>query len=327
MRAKSRRSLIMCIAFFAMFLAFTVVVKMVDVQQIGPQGTSVGLGTLNSFMAARASGNGIFEKITDYAGYLTLLGVLAWAFYGLIQWIKRKDIRKVDGDLLSAGGVFVLTGIFYLLFEFVVINYRPVLEKGKIAASYPSSHTMLSLVVILITVMLLEKRIRNKIVFHILSFVLDAAAVLLVLFRQQSGVHWFSDILGGMILSGALIMLFQFLSDLAAEKKDADIVDEPGAFAENDRTIPDCPGIHDPEKPSDEETGGVEGQAEDLDHADDTACDEIGDDDDDWTEAEEIVASEDGTDPTDDIIGYQIVTDMYFEDDDAAGGENGGKRG
>ena len=238
MSVKCRRGLIICIVFFALFLAFTVVVKTVDVQAIGPQDSSVGLATVNRFMAARTSGSELFKTISDVAGYLSLAIVFGWGVYGLVQWIRRKDIREVDTDLITAGGVFVLTGLFYALFEFVVINYRPVLEDGKLAASYPSSHTVLVLVVMLISVMLLEQRIKSKVVFHILSFLMDAVAVLTVLFREQSGIHWFTDIVGGMILSGALVMLFQFLSDLWKEKKSpacvADESEEPDSAEETD---------------------------------------------------------------------------------------------
>ncbi len=219
MSKQTKRSLCFCIALFALFLIWTVVVKTVDVRPIGPEGSEVGLATVNQFMMQRTSGASLFEKISDWAGYFALAVVFGLAVYGLVQWIRRKDVRKVDSDLLIAGGTYLVTGIFYALFEFVVVNYRPVLEDGKLAASYPSSHTVLVLVVMLTFVMLLDKRIANRWLFHLLSFLLDAVAVVTVLFREQAGIHWFTDIIGGMLLGGALILLFQFFSELVEDKK------------------------------------------------------------------------------------------------------------
>lgn len=217
MSKRTKRSLCFCAVLFAMFLLWTAVVHFVDVQPIGPENSRVGLATLNSFMLRRSSGAPIFERISKWAGYFALAVVFGLAVYGLIQWVRRKDIRKVDPDLLIAGGVYALTGGLYLLFELVSVNYRPVLEDGKLAASYPSSHTVLVIVVLLTFVMILEKRIAKKWVFHVLSFFLDACVVITVLFREQAGIHWFTDIIGGMILGGALVMLFQFATELAGD--------------------------------------------------------------------------------------------------------------
>ena len=221
MSKQTKRSLCFCIALFALFLIWTVAVKTVDVQPIGPEGSEVGLATVNRFMLQRMSGASLFEKISDWAGYFALAVVFGLAVYGMVQWIRRKDVRKVDPDLLIAGGTYLVTGLFYALFEFVVVNYRPVLEDGKLAASYPSSHTVLVLVVMLTLVMLLDKRIARRWLFHLLSFLLDAVAVVTVLFREQAGIHWFTDIVGGMLLGGALILLFQFFTELVEDQKAA----------------------------------------------------------------------------------------------------------
>ena len=261
MSKQTKRSLCFCAALFALFLIWTVAVKTVDVQPIGPEGSEVGLATVNRFMLQRTSGAPLFERISDWAGYFALAIVFGLAVYGLVQWIRRKDVRKVDSDLLIAGGTYLLTGLFYALFEFVVVNYRPVLEKGKLAASYPSSHTVLVLVVLLTFVMLLDKRITNRWIFHLLSFLLDAVAVVTVLFREQAGIHWFTDIIGGMLLGGALIMLFHFASEWVADRKAAKEyagTEEPYAEANAD----EFGNIENEDADWPEEAGASAGEAE-----------------------------------------------------------------
>ena len=257
MSEKSKRGLIACLIVFVLFVGFTVVLKTVDVQPVGPLDSSVGLASLNQFMLARASGSDLFRLVTDIAACVSIAIVLALAVYGIVQWIRRKDVRKVDPDLIAAGIVFFLTALSYLIFEIVVINFRPVLDNGKLAASYPSSHVLLVLTVTLVTATILENRIRNKVLKALLPFLLDAIAVATVLLREQSGIHWFTDILGGMLLSGTFVLLFQFLAGFLQEKKKEKeqeeeaktLVPETGEPAEADGETKDSPEESDSEEP------------------------------------------------------------------------------
>ena len=59
------------------------------------------------------------------------------------------------------GGFYIVVMAMYLLFEEVVINYRPVLIDSNLEASYPSSTTMLALCVLPTAMMQLKSRIRH----------------------------------------------------------------------------------------------------------------------------------------------------------------------
>ena len=45
---------------------------------------------------------------------------------GLKQLIERRSLLKVDKDILLLGGFYVVVLACYVLFEKLVINYRPI---------------------------------------------------------------------------------------------------------------------------------------------------------------------------------------------------------
>lgn len=147
-------------------------------------------------------------RVTDWLGLVPLFVCMGFGILGLVQWIKRKSIRKVDYDILILGGFYIITIAAYLLFESVVINYRPVLIGGILEASYPSSTTMLVMCVMPTAIMQLKSRIKNKAVCNIASVTIIAFIAFMVIGRLISGVHWFTDIVGGALLSAGLVMLY-----------------------------------------------------------------------------------------------------------------------
>ena len=108
--------------------------------------------------------------------------------------------------------------VAYLLFEVVVINYRPVLIDGRMEASYPSSTTMLVMCVIPTAMMQLNARVKNKTIQKTVLGILLAFTVFMVIGRLISGVHWFTDIVGGALLSAGLVMLYYSVSSLSITK-------------------------------------------------------------------------------------------------------------
>ena len=133
---------------------------------------------------------------------------VGFGILGLWQWVERKQIRRVDFDILVLGGFYILTIAVYVLFEEIVINYRPVLINGNLEASYPSPTTMLTLCVIPTAMLQLRRRIRNRIARRVVFCIMAAFALFMVIGRLLSGVHWFTDIVGGVWLSAGLDMLY-----------------------------------------------------------------------------------------------------------------------
>ena len=58
------------------------------------------------------------------------------------------------------------------------------------------------------------ERIKDRQFLTIVSVVISAFVVFMVIGRFVSGVHWFTDIVGGILLSAGLVMLYRAVSTL-----------------------------------------------------------------------------------------------------------------
>ena len=107
--------------------------------------------------------------------------------------------------------------VVYVFFEKFIINYRPVLIDGELEASYPSSHTILA-ICICISSLLVSKNYLSDKYLKIANIVTVLLLLGVFLGRVISGVHWISDIIGGVIISATLLMYFYTLYDTRRKK-------------------------------------------------------------------------------------------------------------
>lgn len=203
----------LCIAgsLLAAFVLWTLAVRTIDVQPIGPHESAVGFATLNRFIHDRTGVHMILYTITDWLGLVPFFFITGFAVLGFSQWMQRKNLLKVDSDILILGIFYLVVLAMYLFFEECIINYRPVLIDGFLEASYPSSTTMLVMCVMPTSMMQLNFRIKNTQIRKIILAVMLSFSALMVIARLVSGVHWFSDIIGGLLLSAALVMMYHAL--------------------------------------------------------------------------------------------------------------------
>ena len=209
-----RKSFIVSICLITAFVLWTMAISFVDVRAIGPQGSSVGFAGINGYVHNITGVHWGLYKITDWLGLVPIFMCMGFGILGLTQWIKRKNICKLDHDILVLGGFYIITIAAYLFFENVVINYRPVLINGYLEASYPSSTTLLVTCVMPTSVMQFNRRIRNKLLRNIIASTLVAFIAFMVIGRLLSGVHWLTDIVGGALLSTGLVLMYTAIVDL-----------------------------------------------------------------------------------------------------------------
>ena len=189
---------------FCIFAAYTAVVKFVDVG-VGLEGTELGLSTVNHAIAKVLPFKNFWYELTEYLGYAALGVCFGFALFGLLQLIQRKSLKKVDREIWVLAGFYVVVLAFYALFEKLIINYRPVILDEGLEASYPSSHTVLAACVFISAFFMFKKYIKNNTLLMCLQIICIVAALLTICGRFFSGVHWASDIVGGIILSVALL--------------------------------------------------------------------------------------------------------------------------
>ena len=212
MKKENRRSLCIGIWMLLAFSWWTVLVQVVDVQPIGPQGSSVGLATVNRFVHRLTGVHLSLYTVTDWLELVPVAVAAGFALFGLVQWVKRKSFLKVDASILALGGCYIVLAATYVLFEAFVVNYRPVLINGCLEASYPSSTTMLVTCVMPTAILQLRARIKREALKRCLTSAISVFILLTVTGRLLSGVHWLTDIVGGMLCSGALVMLYHGFS-------------------------------------------------------------------------------------------------------------------
>ena len=208
MEKKNSRLFWVGVGLLAVFVLWTVLISFVDVEAIGPRQSSVGFATLNGYIHNLTGVNWILYAITDWLGLVPIAVAFGFAILGLVQLIKRKNLRKVDHSILALGVFYIVVMAAYVFFEIVVVNYRPTLIEGYLEASYPSSTTMLVMCVMPTAAMQLKARIKNTVFRRCAIVAIMVFTVFMVIGRLISGVHWITDIIGGALLSAGLVTFY-----------------------------------------------------------------------------------------------------------------------
>ncbi len=197
---------------FGLFVFFTLLVRVIDVKPIGPEDSKVGFAAVNGPVAKLLGYHPFWFNFAEVLGYLSILVCLYFAFKGIKQLLDAQgSFARVDPSYFALGITYLITIAFYEIFNLVPINYRPVIIDAAegLEASYPSSHTVLS-VVVMLTAAIMFRRILPK-GDSKKPIILSACYILMiltVLTRLLSGAHWLTDIIGGLILAVAIVSFF-----------------------------------------------------------------------------------------------------------------------
>ena len=214
MKKINKKSLCLALIMLAAFVLWTIAVCLVDVKAIGPLNSAVGFAALNIFVRELTGVHMALYTVTDYLSVIPLGFVAAFALIGLSQWVRRKKLRYVDCSILILGAFYFIVLAVYVIFEILVINYRPVLINGVLEASYPSSTSMLAICVMSTAAMQLSERLSKASYRRCTICAITLFTAFMVLGRLISGVHWFSDIVGGVLMSTGLVLLYYSVSKL-----------------------------------------------------------------------------------------------------------------
>ncbi len=220
---KTKGKLVTAAVFAALFGALIALVRLVDVAAIGPEGTKIGLSHINKAVFETTGVNLFWYRLTEVFGIAALCCAVFFAVLGFVQLIKRRSILKVDRELLALGVLYAVVLALYALFEVVIVNYRPVIMQGAehTEASFPSSHTMLICVVVGSAFMIAGKYIKNRTVLSVIRTLCVLVVSATVAGRLVCGVHWLTDIVGGVLLSIALLALYScFIGRRSDEEED-----------------------------------------------------------------------------------------------------------
>jgi len=210
---KKNSGLLNTVLLFLMFALFTVLVMNVDVAPAGFTQTPVGFSSVNDAFSKAIGFSDTFYKISQFCGLVGIAIAFCFAMCGLSQWIKRKSLLKVDCEIIAMGFYYIIVLAFYALFLKWAVNYRPVFVNNELEASYPSSHTMLALTVVIglmkYTNFYAAEEKKARILYLVASYAFIAIAIVT---RVFSGVHWLTDIIASLLLSAAVASCYEPLN-------------------------------------------------------------------------------------------------------------------
>ena len=207
---KQKKSvLFLGIMLFVAFVIWTGTIQIVDVQPIGVNGTNIGFATWNDWFHKFIGVHMEIYVLTDWLGLVPVFVCILFGGIGFVQFIKRRSLFRVDYDILILGVYYIVVIAGYLVFEMFPINYRPILIEGFMEASYPSSTTLLVLSVMPTLIFQANKRLKSDIVKKMIAVLTIVFSLFMVIGRLVSGVHWFTDIVGGVLLSSGLFYIYK----------------------------------------------------------------------------------------------------------------------
>ena len=206
---KEKRDLLTGAGLIIAFAIWTVLVQCVDVQPAGQNGTKVGFASFNVWFHHLTGVHMRLYTITDWLGLVPIFICLCFGVLGFIQLVKRRSLLRVDPDIIILGVYYVIVIAFYLIFEMIPVNFRPVLIEGRLEASYPSSTTLLVLSVMPTLSFQAERRAADPLTRRAAAVFSIAFSVFMAMGRLLSGVHWATDIVASVLLAAGLFKLYK----------------------------------------------------------------------------------------------------------------------
>ena len=218
-KTNGKKGIMIGVALVLAFILWTVLIQTVDVQAVRVKGTKVGFAGINTWFHQLTGVHMGIYTATDWLGLVPIAVCIGFGLLGFIQLIRRQSLLKVDPDIILLGVYYILVIIGYLVIEMIPINYRPILIEGAMEASYPSSTTLLVLSVMPTLIFQINRRVGHAGVRTAVTVFAVLFSAFMVIGRLVSGVHWLTDIIGAVLLSAVLYIVYRSAVMVADQKK------------------------------------------------------------------------------------------------------------
>ena len=215
-----KRDLKAGVGFLLAFLLWTILISRIDVQAAGPNGSEVGFAAFNMWFHHLTGVHLALYTLTDWVELLAIGVCAAFGVLGAVQAVRRRSLLRVDRDIILLGVYYLLVILFFLFFELFPVNYRPVLIEGVLEASYPSSTTLLVLSVMPTLRLQSDRRVKSPRLRKAVGWFVLLFSLFMVAGRLVSGVHWATDIIGAVLLSRGLFLLYRHWVRLGDQNRD-----------------------------------------------------------------------------------------------------------
>lgn len=210
-----------------LFVIWVILLLTVDVRNVAGI-SNLGFSTLNLAINDYVFNNTfpLFRVFSDILLYASFATVIPFAVIGVVQLIKRKSLLKVDRYIYFLLAGYVLMAGLYFFFNLVVLNYSPTSTGSNLKPSFPSSHVFISISLFGLAFLGLSHYVKmNLIVKMIILGAVSGLSILLSILRLFTAQHYFTDIIGGILLACFIILLVYTLFTLE-DKRIEEISDE-----------------------------------------------------------------------------------------------------
>lgn len=204
---KEKRNYYITLAIFIVFIIFTIGVMNIDVMAIGPKDGKVGFSTINKKVFEIFGQNDKWDQVSDKLLSISVFVELGFILITIFQIIKRKSLFKIDYDISIFFILYIIFALINVFFDYIAINNRPIIEDGKVEASYPSTHTFMTVFMLGFLMIEIWCRIKNKAIKNIIYTICVIIMIAMPILRVIAGRHWLTDVIGGVILGLFAVML------------------------------------------------------------------------------------------------------------------------
>ena len=140
-----------------------------------------------------------WELITNIILISSIVTLGIFVVLGLVQWIQRKSLKKVDKQLLWMPLPLALMAITYVVFDkFIILATRP---NGSGEPSFPSTHVMVVATIFFLVTTILPKYVKQKSTRIVLEVIMLILISLTCTGRVLANMHWPLDVLGALVFA------------------------------------------------------------------------------------------------------------------------------
>lgn len=148
-----------------------------------------------------------FDIISDFYLYFCFMIIIILIIDELFKVLKYKNILYLNYNFITLLiFLFIIFTISFIFDKLIIINYRPIMTNGILEGSFPSTHVTIITFVYLSSISFLKIYKKNKSFKECYLILVIINIIIASIFRLMSGMHWMTDIIGGLILGGIMFL-------------------------------------------------------------------------------------------------------------------------
>jgi len=210
MTKRGWRWFIIALILTAVFVAVTITVKYVGTQNIGTQ--TIGWAAINLWWRDLVGVQNFWQITSHIFAAVTLIILVMFLVWQALALLRRKSFRAVPRHWWFFDLTLIALALCYIVFQIIVINFRPVLIDGVAELSYPSSHVLLLATLWPVFMLTLSREVKSRPWLRVASMIGVIVMTVGIIARLLSGYHWLTDILGGILLGMTLTAWYQTMT-------------------------------------------------------------------------------------------------------------------